>query len=69
MTMFLDDFASVKGDVTPKVTTLLNWTKPTKKSIEAKPPCPAAPLVRFVWGGNPQLDTFEGFIAKPTSST
>jgi hypothetical protein len=62
MTMFLDDFASAKGDVTPKVTTLLNWTKPTKKSL-GPPAAPCAPLVRFKWGGNPQLDTFKGFLS------
>jgi nucleoid-associated protein YgaU len=62
MTMFLDDFASAKGDVTPKVTTLLNWTKPTSKSRTDGTPC--APLVRFKWGGNPQLATFKGFLNK-----
>jgi hypothetical protein len=62
LTMFLDDFASMKGDVTPKVTTLLNWTKPTSKSLE-RPRQPRAPVVRFVWGGNPQLATFKGFLS------
>jgi len=62
LTMFLDDFASMKGDVTPKVTTLLNWTKPTSKSLEP-PRQPCAPVVRFVWGGNPQLATFKGFLS------
>ena len=63
MTLFFDDFASAKGDVTPKITTLLNWTKPTKKSLETGR-LPAAPLVQFEWGGNPQLDTFKGFISQ-----
>ncbi len=62
MTLFLDDFASAKGDVTPKITTLLNWTKPTKSSM-GPPPKPCAPLVKFVWGGNPQLSTFQGFLS------
>jgi Contractile injection system tube protein/LysM domain len=62
MSLFFDDFASAKGDVTPKITTLLSWTKPTKKSRDAGRPC--APLVAFKWGGNPQLDSFRGFLTK-----
>jgi nucleoid-associated protein YgaU len=62
MSLFFDDFASAKGDVTPKITTLLSWTKPTKKSRDAGRPC--APLVAFKWGGNPQLDSFRGFLNK-----
>jgi nucleoid-associated protein YgaU len=58
--LFFDDFASAKGDVTPKITTLLSWTKPTKSSKDAKKPCP--PLVAFRWGGNPQLASFSGFL-------
>jgi hypothetical protein len=62
MTMFLDDYSSAKGDVTPKVTTLLDWTKPTKKSL-GDPVAPCAPVLKFVWGGNPQLDSFRGFLS------
>ena len=62
MSLFFDDFASAKGDVTPKITTLLSWTKPTKKSRDAGRPC--APLVAFKWGGNPQLDTLRGFLTR-----
>ncbi len=58
--LFFDDFASAKGDVTPKITTLLSWTHPTEDSTNNGQPCP--PLVKFVWGGNPQLDTFFGFL-------
>lgn len=58
--LFFDDFASRKGDVTPKITTLLGWTKPTKSSHDAGKPCP--PLVAFRWGGNPQLNDFSGFL-------
>lgn len=57
MTLFFDDFASAKGDVTPKITTLLNWTKPIKDHDRA-------PLVGFVWGGNPQLENFKGFLTR-----
>ena len=58
--LFFDDFGSMKGDVTPKITTLLSWTHPTSASIGKKKPCP--PLVSFKWGGNPQLDGFSGFL-------
>jgi nucleoid-associated protein YgaU len=58
--LFFDDFAAAKGDVTPKITTLLGWTKPTESSRRAKKPCP--PYVSFIWGGNKQLDTFRGFL-------
>jgi hypothetical protein len=62
LTMFLDDFASARGDVTPKVSTLLEWTKPTAWSL-LPPIKPEAPILRFVWGGNPQLATFKGFLS------
>jgi hypothetical protein len=58
--LFFDDFASAKGDVTPKITTLLSWTHATQSSHDAGRPCP--PLVSFKWGGNPQLDGFSGFL-------
>lgn len=57
--LFFDDFASLQGDVTPKITTLLSWTHPTRSS-QATRPCP--PLVSFKWGGNPQLDKFSGYL-------
>jgi nucleoid-associated protein YgaU len=57
--LFFDDFASAKGDVTKKITTLLGWTKPTKNSHDAGSPCP--PFVAFRWG-NPQLSNFCGFL-------
>jgi nucleoid-associated protein YgaU len=58
--LFFDDFASAKGDVTPKITTLLSWTRPTEMSKKEKKPCP--PYVQFKWGGNKQLDNFCGFL-------
>lgn len=58
--LFFDDFASLEGDVTPKITTLLSWTRPTEDSRSKKKPCP--PLVSFKWGGNPQLDQFSGYL-------
>ncbi len=62
VSLFFDDYAAAKGDVTPKITTLLNWTKPTKKSLKNKKAC--APLVQFKWGGNPQLSALQGFLTK-----
>jgi len=58
--LFFDDFASAKGDVTPRITTLLGWTKPTPSSLGDGRPAP--PLVSFKWGGNPQLDDFRGYL-------
>ena len=58
--LFFDDFSSASGDVTPKITTLLGWTRPTQASRDKKKPCP--PLVSFKWGGNPQLDGFSGYL-------
>jgi nucleoid-associated protein YgaU len=58
--LFFDNFASLEGDVTPKITTLLGWTKPTESSISESRPCP--PRVAFKWGSNPQLENFKGFL-------
>jgi nucleoid-associated protein YgaU len=58
--LFFDDFGSMKGDVTPKITTLLSWTHSTESSIAKGLPCP--PLVSFKWGGNKQLDKFSGYL-------
>ena len=58
--LFFDDFASGEGNVTPKITTLLSWTRPTAASRDRKKPCP--PVVSFKWGGNPQLDDFSGYL-------
>ncbi len=62
--LFFDDFSSMEGDVTPKITTLLGWTKPTQSSRDAGSPCP--PLVKFVWGGNPQLEDLQGYLTQVT---
>jgi hypothetical protein len=58
--LFFDDFASAKGDVTPKITTLMSWTHPTKSSRDKNQPCP--PKVTFQWGDNKQLSGFSGFL-------
>jgi Contractile injection system tube protein/LysM domain len=56
MQLFFDDFASAKGDVTPKITKLLKWQQPDK---DGNPP----PLVKFQWG-NKQLENFQGMITQ-----
>ena len=62
--LFFDAFSEAKGDVTPKITTLLSWMKPTNKSSSNGRHSP--PLVQFKWGGNPQLDQLKGFITSAT---
>jgi nucleoid-associated protein YgaU len=55
MQLFFDDFASLQGDVTPKISKLLKWQMPEG----FKPP----PLVKFEWG-NKQLENFKGVITQ-----
>lgn len=55
MQLFFDDFASASGDVTPKITKLLEWQKPNADA-ELGPP-----YVKFEWG-NKQLQNFKGVI-------
>lgn len=62
--LFFDAFSEAKGDVTPKITTLLNWMKPTKASGSDGRHCP--PMVKFTWGGNEQLDKLIGFLTQAT---
>jgi len=57
MNLFFDDFASLHGDVTPKITKLLSWTVPK----DPHAPNPRPPQVGFDWG-NPQLQGFWGYI-------
>jgi len=55
MQLFFDDFASMKGDVTPKITKLLSWQYPNpEKKV-------GPPYVKFEWG-NDQLKNFMGVI-------
>lgn len=59
MQLFFDDFASAKGDVTPKINKLFEWQKP-----EAKTKAP--PLVKLEWGTNPTLKNFKGVLTDVT---
>ena len=65
--LFFDEFSEAKGDVTPKITTLLSWMKPTNKSSSNGRHSP--PLVQFKWGGNPQLDSCRGSSPARPSTT
>lgn len=62
--LFFDAFSEAAGDVTPEISKLLAWTRPTAKSHQDGRDCP--PLVQFRWGGNPQLEQFRGFITSLT---
>jgi hypothetical protein len=62
--LFFDDFASLQGDVTPRINTLLGWTRPTASSLKDQKPCP--PMVAFRWGPNPQLTDFQGYLTNVT---
>lgn len=55
MQLFFDDFASAKGDVTPKINKLFSWQKPIA-------PDTAPPLLKLDWGTNKALAGFEGVI-------
>ncbi len=63
--LFFDAYSEARGDVTPKITTLLNWMKPTRSSTSSPDGRASPPLVQFKWK-NPQLDQIRGFL---TSST
>jgi len=60
MEIFFDAFEEAAGDVSADVETLLTWTRPTPISIARGLPQP--PLLRFVWGTNPVLQGFQGFL-------
>jgi hypothetical protein len=60
MEIFLDCFEDPAGDVSPDVMVLMSWTKPTPVSLARGLPQP--PLLRFVWGANPVLQTFQGYL-------
>lgn len=58
MQLFFDDFASIHGDVTERITRLLSWQRPTKMSGNK----PAPPYVGFEWGNSAQLGNFRGIL-------
>jgi hypothetical protein len=65
MEIFFDAFEELAGDVSRDVETLLVWTRPTPVSISrglAQPP-----LLRFIWGSNPVLQDFQGYLKSVTA--
>lgn len=60
MEIFFDAFEEPAGDVSGDVDTLLTWTRPTPVSIAQGLPQP--PLLRFIWGPNPVLQAFQGYL-------
>lgn len=56
MSLFFDDFASAKGDVTPKINKLFKWQQPEK-------PGEAPPLIKLEWGTNGMLSGFKGVLS------
>ena len=65
MQLFFDDFASAKGDVTPKINKLFSWQVPNKDSKEN---WYSPPLVQFKWGENGVLANFEGILQDVSAS-
>lgn len=65
MEIFFDAFEEVAGDVSGDIETLLEWTKPTEASRTQNLAQP--PLLRFVWGTNPVLQAFQGFLKQVTA--
>lgn len=59
--LFFDDFASAKGDVTPKINKLFEWQKPDAKTK-------APPLVKLDWGTNAILKGFKGVLTDVTAN-
>lgn len=60
MEIFFDDYEQNEGNVAADVATLLEWTKPTKASVNKKKPEP--PILTFEWGGNEALAAFNGYL-------
>jgi hypothetical protein len=64
--LFFDAFSEAKGDVTPKITTLLSWMKPTNKS-SSNGRHPARSSIQV--GRQPAAGSVKGFITSSTVST
>lgn len=60
MEVFFDAFEEAMGDVSGDVETLLSWTKPTELSLINSAGQP--PLLKFLWGMNPVLMDFQGYL-------
>jgi hypothetical protein len=60
MELMFDDFASAKGDVTPKINKLFSWQIPDKSG--------SPPLVMLEWGTNKMLKGFKGVLTTVDAS-
>jgi hypothetical protein len=60
MDLFFDDFASAKGDVTPKINKLFAWQIPDASG--------SPPLVLLDWGANAMLKGFKGVLKDVNAS-
>lgn len=60
MQIFFDASEDPAGDVSRDVATLMEWTRPTPVSQAMNRGQP--PLLRFVWGMNPVLQSFQGYL-------
>ncbi len=59
MEIFFDEFEA-GGEVSSKVTSLLDWIKPTADSVKKKHPEP--PILSFEWGDNQALSNFRAYL-------
>jgi nucleoid-associated protein YgaU len=60
MELFFDDWENPDADLLKDIETLLDWLKPTHKSIRDKKPQPR--ILKFNWGSNHSLAEFHGFL-------
>jgi hypothetical protein len=60
MQVFFDASELPGGDVSADVSTLMEWTRPTPVSQAMNRGQP--PLLRFIWGMNPVLQSFQGYL-------
>jgi hypothetical protein len=60
MEIWFDSWDDPLADVTSKVKTLFEWTRPTSGSVSRQTPRP--PVLRFEWGSSQVLAGFRGFL-------
>ena len=60
MELFFDDWENPNADLVKDIHTLLEWLKPSNKSINKQKPQPQ--ILKFQWGGNQSLSEFQGFL-------
>lgn len=59
MEIWFDAWDSPDADITAKVKGLMNWTKPTKKSMAS---APQPPILNFEWGASQIFQGFRCFL-------